>query len=118
MIEIAHQGRSGLAARHFFGGAAHIDIHHGRARGFRHPRRFAHPMRITARQLHDMRINALPLGPQHGFMIAQHQLIRRHHFRHDHRRTEPPRNPAKADITDTRHRRDSRAAIKLEGADF
>ncbi len=80
MVEIAHQGRAGPAARHLLGRAAHVDVNDRSAIGFRQAGGLAQPMRIAAGELDDMRRDAGALGPQPRFLAAAHELVGGDHF--------------------------------------
>ena len=58
VIKIAHQCRTGLAARHMARRTAHIDIDNFGSGGFSDAGAFRHPPDLAARELNDMRTNS------------------------------------------------------------
>jgi hypothetical protein len=80
MIEVAHQRRSRLPVGHVLGRAAHVDVDHGGAGGFRDARALAHPVRFASGKLHHMHADALTLGAQDRVAVALHQIFTGGHF--------------------------------------
>ena len=105
MIEIAHQRRAGLAAGHMARRAAHIDVDDVGAGGFGDPGALRHPVRLAARELHDMRADAGGLAAQKRHRPAVHELVAGDHLRDDQSGAESGGKPSKGRIGDAGHRR-------------
>ena len=83
MVEVAHQRRAGVAARHLLGRAAHVDVDDVGAGVGRGPGALGHPVRLAAGELDDMGAVAGALGPEQRLGVADRQLVSGHHFRDD-----------------------------------
>ena len=94
VIEIAHQRRTGLAARHMARRTAHIDIDDFGAGGFGDPRAFRHPSGLAARELNDMRTYSGRLASQPRHRPAIDEIVAGGHFGNDESGAQEPRPDA------------------------
>ena len=108
MVEVAHQGRAGIAADHPLGRAAHVDVDDPGAGRLGDPRRLGHPARIAAGELDHMRLDARPFGPQLRLLGALDEFVGRDHLGDDEAGAETLGDPAEGDIRDARQRREDR----------
>ena len=106
VIEIAHQGRTGLAAGDVARRAAHVDINDVSASGLRDPRAFGHPMCLTAGELNDMRAEPGRLRPEQGHRPSPRQIVAGGHLRDDQPRAKRCHLPAERHVRNPRHRRE------------
>ena len=96
MIEIAHQSRTGKAAGHPFRRTTHVDVDRIGAGRLGEPGCLAHPMRLTAGDLDNMRRNPRPFGAQSRLFGPANVSIGSDHLRNDEGRSEALRQPTHA----------------------
>ena len=108
MVEVAHEGRAGIAADDALGRAAHVDVDDPGAGRFGDARRLRHPARLAAGELDDMRFDARPFRPQLGLLGALDKLVGRNHLGNDEACAQTLDDPAEGDIRDARERREDR----------
>ena len=115
VVEVAHQGRAGIAVHHLLGGAAHVDVDDPRTLPLGHSGRLGHPVRFAAGKLHggvlppEAKLRPLPRA---GTRI--HQIVARDHFRHDEAGPEPRDEAAEGQICDSgQWREDHRGRERL-----
>ena len=119
MVEIAHQRRTGGAADHAFGRAAHVDVDQigaavlGKPRRLGHGFRRAQPAICTAwgENAVALRAQKPPRGPPLAEFVAGD------HFRKGQRRAEIPRQPAHGEIGDAGHGREKGRRRQMQIAD-
>ncbi len=112
MVEVAHQGRAGLAAGHGLGRAAHVDVDHVGAVGLGEPRALRHPARVAAGELDDVGQHALALGPQARLLGAAGEILRRHHLGDGRGGTQPTGDAAHVQVGDAGQGRQERPAAR------
>ena len=83
MVEIAHQRRTGLAVGDVFGRAAHVDVDDLGAARLGDARAFGHPLRLAARDLHDVVSDAVPFGAKARIALALRERRAGHHLGDD-----------------------------------
>ena len=108
MVEVAHEGRAGIAADHPLGRAAHVDVDDPGAGRLGDAGRLGHPARLAAGELDDMRLDARPLRPQLRLLRTLDQLVGRHHLGNDEAGAQTLDDPAEGDVRDARERREDR----------
>jgi hypothetical protein len=81
VIKIAHQRRTGLAARHMARRAAHVDIDNFGSRRFGDAGAFRHPPDLAARELNHMRAYSRCFASQPRHRAAIDEIIAGGHFR-------------------------------------
>ena len=82
MVEIAHQCGAGLLVGDVLGRTAHIDVDDFGARPLGDARALRHPVRLAARELHDMGARSRAFGAQHGIAAALDEGIACRHLGH------------------------------------
>ncbi len=63
--------------------ATHVDVDDVGAGSFRDAGAFGHPVRLAARELHDMKRVAVALGTQNRARVSLHQILARRHLGDD-----------------------------------
>ena len=83
MVEVAHQGRAGLAAGDVAGRTAHVDVDDIGALGLGDPGALAHPMGLAAGELDHVRADAGGFAAQPGHPVTIGEFIAGGHFGDD-----------------------------------
>jgi hypothetical protein len=105
VIEVAHQGRTGLTARDMTRWATHIDIDNVGAGGFRDPSALRHPVGLAACELNDMGTYSGGLASQPRHWAAVDEIVTGGHLGHHQPGAEFSSQPSKRGVGDARHRR-------------
>ena len=104
MVRIAHQRRAGIAIRHLFGGATHVDVDDGGTLRFGDAGGLGHPMGLAARDLHGGAACIIAqLGACAHRGLGHHHLGACHHLGHHKTRPEARNEVAKGPIRYARH---------------
>ncbi|MGY3082064.1 hypothetical protein ACVWZZ_008472 [Bradyrhizobium sp. LM6.10] len=104
MVEVAHQGRAGLAAGDVAGRTAHVDVDDVGAFGFGNPGALRHPMRLATGELDHVRTDPGGFAAQPGHPMAVGELIAGGHFGHDQTGSQLGGEPAHGRVSHPRHR--------------
>jgi hypothetical protein len=104
MVEIAHQGRAGLAAGDVAGRTAHVDVDDIGALGLGDPGAFGHPVRLASGELHHMRADSGRFAAQPGHPVAVDELIAGGHFGYHQTCPKLGDQPPDGRVSHSRHR--------------
>ncbi len=118
MVEIAHQGGTGLAAGHMPRRTAHVDVDDVGAGRFRDPRAFGHPVALAAGELHDMGANAGCLTTKPGHRLAVYEVIAGGHLGYNEPGAKARGQTPERGVGDAGHRREENPVGELNVAYF